>query len=64
MNPIHTGRVQAAILEIRGQKVLLDQEVAKIYGVRPSGSMKPSGTTRRNFQPATSSRSPKPNGML
>src|ERR1039457_5095168 len=34
MNPIHTDRVQAAILEIRGQKVLLDQEVAKIYGVR------------------------------
>jgi hypothetical protein len=34
MNPIHTDRVQAAILEIRGQKVLLDQEVAKIYGVQ------------------------------
>ena len=34
MNPIHIDRVQAAILEIRGQKVLLDQEVAKIYGVQ------------------------------
>ena len=34
MNPIHTDRVQAAILEIRGQKVLLDQAVAEIYGVQ------------------------------
>jgi hypothetical protein len=34
MNPIHINKVQAAILEIRGQKVLLDQEVAKIYGVQ------------------------------
>jgi hypothetical protein len=34
MNPIHIDKVQAAIFEIRGQKVLLDQEVAKIYGVQ------------------------------
>ena len=34
MNPIHIDRVQAAILEIRGQKVLLDHEVARIYGVQ------------------------------
>jgi len=34
MNPIHIDKVQAAILEIRGQKVLLDQDVAKIYGVQ------------------------------
>ena len=27
-------KVQAAIIEIRGQKVLLDQEVARIYGVQ------------------------------
>jgi len=48
MNPIHIDRVQAAILEIRGQKVLLDQEVAKIYSIRPSGSMKRSATTLTN----------------
>src|ERR1035437_5021493 len=34
MNLIHIDRVQAAILEIRGQKVLLDHEVARIYGVQ------------------------------
>ena len=34
MNPIHTDKVQAAILEIRGQKVLLDQDVAQIYGIQ------------------------------
>ena len=34
MNPIHIDKVQAAILEIRGQKVLLDHDVAKIYGVQ------------------------------
>src|ERR1035437_9425168 len=34
MNPIHMDRVQAAIIEIRGQKVLLDHEVARIYGVQ------------------------------
>jgi len=38
MNPI---QMQSSCCdpEIRGQKVLIDQEVAKIYGVRPSGSM-------------------------
>ncbi len=34
MNPIHTDKVQAAIIEIRGQKVLLDHEVARLYGVQ------------------------------
>ena len=34
MNPIHIDKVQAVILEIRGQKVLLDHDVAKIYGVQ------------------------------
>jgi hypothetical protein len=34
MNPIHLERVQAALLEIRGLKVLLDFDVATIYGVQ------------------------------
>lgn len=34
MNPIHIDKVQAALIDIRGQKVLLDHDVAKIYGVQ------------------------------
>jgi hypothetical protein len=34
MNPIPIERIQAALLEIRGQQVLLDHDVASIYGVQ------------------------------
>jgi hypothetical protein len=32
-NPISIENLQSAILEIRGMKVLLDSDVARIYGV-------------------------------
>lgn len=33
-NPISTETIQSLLIEIRGEKVLLDSEVAKIYGVQ------------------------------
>jgi hypothetical protein len=32
-NPIHVDRIQDLIIEIRGHRVLLDSDVARIYGV-------------------------------
>lgn len=34
MNPIQIERIQAVLLEIRGEQVLLDHDVAGIYGVQ------------------------------
>ncbi len=33
MNPISTETIQSCILEIRGERVLLNSDVARIYGV-------------------------------
>lgn len=33
MNPISTETIQSLIIELRGQRVLLDSDVARIYGV-------------------------------
>jgi len=33
MNPISTDTIQSLIIEVRGERVLLDSDVARIYGV-------------------------------
>jgi len=33
MNPISTDSIQPLIIEVRGERVLLDRDVAAIYGV-------------------------------
>jgi len=46
-SPIAEGRVESAILMVRGQKVLLDNDLALLYGVEPRVLMQ---AVRRNVE--------------
>jgi hypothetical protein len=64
MNPIPIERIQAALLEIRGQQVLLDHDVASIYGVQTKRINDAVRNNPENFLPAPCCVSPKPSGKF
>jgi hypothetical protein len=52
------------IATVRGQRVLLDSDLAALYEVETKRFNKPSGATWRSFRPTSCSSSPPPSGRL
>lgn len=60
---INSEQVESKIIEIRGQKSIIDSDIAELYNVETNQLMKQLKITQINFQQDISSRSIKKSGI-